>query len=246
MDNNKLIKEQFKKAQNGDKEARDTLIVNNYGLVITMVKKFNREKFDHEVLKQEGLIGLIKAVDTYDIERGSRFSTYACLLIKGEILRYIRDRDENIKWRMKIKDKETYRRIQEARTILAQEFKGEPTTKEIALLIGEDEKEVEGIIGVLENTTSISYTKYQSKKNNNEITVEDGLSDNTDIEQEIVNKLSIEKAMKKLNKLQRTIIHLRYFEELTQAQVSRKLNINQPQVCRYEKKALKIMKGVLS
>lgn len=246
MDNDKLIKEQFKKAQNGNKEVRDTLIVNNYGLVITMVKKFNREKFDHEVLKQEGLIGLIKAVDTYDIERGSRFSTYACLLIKGEILRYIRDRDENIKWRMKIKDKETYRRIQEARTILAQEFKGEPTTKEIALLIGEDEKEVEGIIGVLENTTSMSYTKYQSKKNNNEITVEDGLSDNTDIEQEIVNKVSIEKAMKKLNKLQRTIIHLRYFEELTQAQVSRKLNIKQPQICRYEKKALKIMKGVLS
>ena len=246
MDNDKLIKEQFKKAQNGDKEARDALIVNNYGLVITMVKKFNREKFDHEVLKQEGLIGLIKAVDTYDIERGSRFSTYACLLIKGEILRYIRDRDENIKWRMKIKDKETYKRIQEARTILAQEFKGEPTTKEIALLIGEDEKEVEGIIGVLENTTSTSYVIHKATNHQYDVTVEETISDDTNIEEEITNKLSIEKAMKKLNKLQRTIIHLRYFEELTQAQVSRKLNINQPQICRYEKKALKIMKGVLS
>ena len=246
MDNDKLIKEQFKKAQNGDKEARDALIVNNYGLVITMVKKFNREKFDHEVLKQEGLIGLIKAVDGYDPERGIRFSTYAYLLIKGEILRYIRDRDENIKWRMKIKDKETYKRIQEARTILAQEFKGEPTTREIALLIGEDEKEVEGIIGVLENTTSTSHVIHKATNHQYDITVEETITDNTDIEQEIVNKLSIEKAMKKLNKLQRTIIHLRYFEELTQAQVSRKLNINQPQVCRYEKKALKIMKGVLS
>ena len=246
MDNDKLIKEQFKKAQNGNKEARDVLIVNNYGLVITIVKKFNREKFDHEVLRQEGLIGLIKAVNTYDTERGSRFSTYACLLIKGEILRYIRDRDEKRQWRMKIKDQHTYSKIQEARRILMQEFKGEPTNREIAILIGEDEKEVEGIINVLENTTSTSYPIHTSSKNDTQITVEESLSDNTDIEQEIVNKVSIEKAMKKLTTLQRTIIQLRYFEELTQAQVSRKLNINQPQVCRYEKKALKIMKGVLS
>ena len=245
MTNEINIEDMFRKAHNGDKEAREVLINNNYGLVIKIVKGYNRDKFNHEVLTQEGLIGLIKAVDRFDPSRGLAFSTYAYYLIKGQIQRYIRDDcDENV-FRLKRTDIYTYKKILEARRILSQEFNNEPTTREISILINEEEKEVEGIINILENTVSMTHAKYYSKNSPNSISIEDGLSNEINVEEEVINKISIHQALKKLTETQREIIRLRYFENCTQAQVGKILNTNQAQISRHEKKALKIMKGAL-
>ena len=246
MKDDKLINDLFKKAQNGDREARNTLVEKNFGLVISVAKGYNRSKFNHEVIKQEGAIGLIKAINKFDPERGIKFSTYAWYIIKGEIQRYIRDRNENVHVKIKTTDMALYYKILDAKKTLEQEFGGIPTTREIAILINEDEKEVEGLINALENVTSLENTKYTPKSHKDgTITVADSIADPTNIEKEVTNKLAIHEALEKLPERQKKIITWRYYDNLTQHEICRLLNINQPMVCREEKKALKKMREVL-
>ncbi len=241
---NKNTKELFIKAHNGDLKAREQLILQNQLMVYKICDKY-RNTNDYENLVQVGTIGLIKAVDKFEIERGLQFSTYAYVTINGEIARYYRDYREDRPFKPGRREYTLYKKICEARKILTQEFGGEPKSHEIAIYLGENIKEVECLINALENSQSIYKVKHRNEKNERDILIIDSILDESISEQQVINKIMIEKALRVLTDKQRKVIHLRYFKEYSQAKVGQVLNISQVQISRIERKALELMREVI-
>lgn len=243
--NDKNINELFKMAQEGNTEARDYLIENNMRLVHSIAKSYLGTDY-YDSLVQEGNIGLIKAVDNFEPERGFKFSTYAYFKIKGEMQRFIRDRREDIPFRAKREDFNLYGEIQDTKTILINKLNREPTLLEIAKYIDVTVQQISEAINAIENYTSLQNMKYRNKDGQEDILIIDSIESKEYMQDDqIINKIMIEKALRVLTDKQRKVIHLRYFKDYSQVKTGQVLNISQAQISRIEKKALEMLKAVI-
>lgn len=223
----------IEQSHKGDKEARDKLIEKNLGLVWSIVRRFLGRGHELEDLFQIGCIGLMKAVDKFDVSYDVKFSTYAVPMIAGEIKRFIRD-DGMVKVSRSLK--ENGWKIRLATEKLNQELGREATLDEIAVAT---ELTVEDIVMAIEangEVESIYKSVYQS--DGNEIYLVDKLPETKDENEKIINRMLLEQLMELLDDVERTLIDLRYFKNKTQTQVAEILGISQVQVSRMEKKIL--------
>ena len=234
------------RSQAGDKEAREILIEENLGLVRHIVKRFIGRGYDPEDLFQIGCIGLIKAIDKFDLQFDVRFSTYAVPMIQGEIKRFLRD-DGMVKVSRTLK--ENGWKIKQAAERLSQLYGREATLQELS---AETALSVEDIVMALDanvEVESIYKSVYQS--DGNEIYLVDQVVDsaggctagvsraNEDTEKEkILNHMLLEQLLATLPETERQLIHMRYFQEKTQVEVAKALGISQVQVSRMEKRIL--------
>lgn len=226
-------RELFIRAQQGEKEAKEQLFQKNTGLVHHVVKRFvNRGNVEEEDLFQIGAMGLIKAIEKFDVDFGVCFSTYAVPLIMGEIRRYLRD-DGMIKVSRSIK--ENARRLKMVREEFWKDMGREPTVSELSEMSGIAVEDIVTAIEAGREVESIYKTMYES--DGNEVLLLDMLGGEGESE-EIVNRLMLEKMLSGLDEREKNLIRLRYFENKTQVQVAGDLGMSQVQVSRMEKKVL--------
>lgn len=228
----------IEKSQHGDKEAREILIEENLGLVHHIVKRYAKRGYDTEDLFQIGTIGLMKAVDKFDASFGVQFSTYAVPMIQGELRRFMRD-DGMIKVSRGLK--ENCLKVRKAVEKLSQELGQEPQISQIEAETGIRREDIVMALDAANEVESIYKTIYQS--DGNEIYMIDQLrspgEEAPDSEKEkLINRILIEQLMEGLNESDREIIRLRYFENVTQTEVAKRLGMSQVQVSRLEKKIL--------
>lgn len=222
------------KAKNGDKEAKNLLVENNVGLVWSVLKRFHNRGYEAEDLFQIGCIGLIKAIDKFNLEFEVRFSTYAVPMIIGEIKRFLRD-DGIIKISRSLKELSNKARL--TKDILSRELLREPTINEIAERLG---VQVEELAMALEATYAPE-SLFNSTNDGNGGTPQlidriEGEGEENYVE--MLDKLALRQILETLNPRDKKIIILRYFKEYTQVQIAKLLGISQVQVSRIEKKIL--------
>ncbi len=230
-----------RRAQDGDQKARHTLVESNLRLVMKVVWRFTGSGLDPEDLFQVGCLGLMKAVDGFDPDRGLRFSTYAVPAIIGEIRRYLRGTGP-----LKVSRslQERARRIRSTQEALAKELGREPGIHELA---EEMKLPPEAIVEAMESTQvpASLYAEYD-EGDGNPIYLVDRVCSAEGSEARWLDVVTLRQVMETLSPRQREVIRLRFLEDLTQEDVGRRLGVSQVQVSRLEKKALKAMKAILS
>lgn len=225
------------RAQAGDREAKELLITENSGLIWSIARRFLGRGAEVDDLYQLGCVGFIKAVDGFDLEFGTQFSTYAVPKIAGEIRRFLRD-DGAIKVSRSIKEQAAT--IKTIRNHLATALGREPTVMEISRQTGFTPEE----IALAENATA--YTESINRQTGEDgFTLESVLTD-TESEEVLVEKISLRQAIDKLPEREKTVIQLRYFHGLTQDRASKVLDVSQVQVSRIEKKALEHLRELMA
>lgn len=230
-------KELIKCAQEGDRQARDRLVEENMGLVYSTARKYTGRGYDMEDIVQIGVIGLIKGIDRFDLSYDVKFSTYAVVMIVGEVKRFLRD-DGMVKVSRSIK--ENGMKIRRAREELATTLMREPTIEELASQAQITAEDVVVAQEALQEVESIHRTIYQS--DGNEIYLVDRLSGEKDEKEELLNHMLIHSLLEELTEQEQKIIHMRYFENKTQTEVAKEFGISQVQVSRMEKKILLSMR----
>lgn len=230
-------KDLIERAHNNDKEAREKLILDNMGLIGSIVKRFEGRGIDRDDLFQIGSIGLIKAVDKFDTSFGVMFSTYAVPMIAGEIKRFLRD-DGIIKVSRSIK--EVAYKAFTAKEQLERELKREPSLCEIGERIGVPVEEIAVAIDASSDIESLHKVIYQG--DGNEILLMDRVLDDNNEIRKMTDKVTLEELLSRLDGEERRLIYMRYFQEMTQTQIAQSLGISQVQVSRLEKKILEKMK----
>lgn len=221
------------KVRQGDTHAREILIEKNLGLVHHIVKRFIGRGVDAEDLFQIGSIGLMKAIDKFDLSYEVKFSTYAVPLVVGEIKRYLRD-DGMVKVSRSLK--ENAWKAKRAAEQLTKQHGREPTLEEISNIT---EIPVEDIVTALEaneDVESIYKSVYQS--DGSEIYLVDQIANDSNKQEEMLNHMLLEQLMSGLLEEEKELIQMRYFQEKTQVEVAKKLGISQVQVSRMEKRIL--------
>lgn len=227
----------IEKAHDGDKEARDRLVTENLGLIWSIVKRFTNRGYEIEDLFQIGSIGLIKAIDKFDISFGVQFSTYAVPMITGEIKRFLRD-DGMIKVSRSLK--EIASKAKSTAEQLENDLGREPTLDEVASAM---KVSVEDIVVAFESMSDVeSLNKIIYKSDGSDIFLGDKIPAEKDENEKLLNHILIEQMLDKLSQDEREIIVLRYFKDNTQTQVAKQLGISQVQVSRMEKKILRRMR----
>lgn len=225
--------ELIKRARSGDKLARTQVIEENMGLVYSIVKRFAGRGYDTEELSQIGAIGLIKAVDKFDLRFEVRFSTYAVPLITGEIKRFLRD-DGMVRVSRSIKENSW--RIRRVAAELSQKLQRDPSMDELSSAV---ELSVEEIVLALEATAEVeSLHKTISFQDGKELLLEEKIPEKRDWQEEVMNRLIVEDLLEQLQQTERELIRLRYYDGKTQNEVAGQLGISQVQVSRLEKKLL--------
>ena len=232
-------------AQNGDKEAREALIKENIGLVRHIVKRFLGRGYDPEDLFQIGCIGLMKAIDKFDTSYEVCFSTYAVTMIQGEMRRFLRD-DGMLKVSRTLKE-QAYR-IRQAREKLEGVLGREPTLQEIEAETGLNGEEIVMAMEAGCPVESIYRSVYQPDNGSGtgEIYLIDQLASTTGRDDEkaaVLDHLLLNQLLESLDRQERQLIHLRYFDNRTQVEVARLFGISQVQVSRMEKRILLQMRS---
>nr|WP_330362194.1 RNA polymerase sporulation sigma factor SigF [Lacrimispora saccharolytica] len=227
-------------AHEGDKAARDQLVTDNFGLVWSIVRRFTGRGYEAEDLFQIGSIGLMKAIDKFDLSYEVKFSTYAVPMITGEIKRFLRD-DGMIKVSRSIK--EMGLKVKNVREELIYRLGREPTVEEIAGEIGASKEEVAASIEAGAEVESL----YRSvnKNDENSILLIDKIEEESSAQEELLNRMVLRELLTALSDKDREIIIRRYYYNETQSQIAAKLGISQVQVSRLEKKILKQMREKL-
>ena len=225
--------ELIKQAKEGNKEAQSILVEENSGLIWSVVKRFQGRGYDKEDLFQIGSIGLLKCIENFDLERNVKFSTYAVPLIMGEIKRFLRD-DGIVKVSRSLK--EASYKIKREKEHYQKLYNREPTLKEIAVTLDMDESDILMAMESGQEVCSLHQVIYQSE--GDEIHLEDKLEQQADLIEQTVDNIYVQELLKKLNEQERQIIHMRYFQNQTQAAIAKKIGISQVQVSRMEKKIL--------
>lgn len=230
--------ELIRRSQEGDKRARETLIEENMGLIHHVVKRFLGRGVEAEDLFQIGAIGLVKAVDRFDLSFGVRFSTYAVPMIAGEIKRFLRD-DSMIKVSRSLK--ELAIRASRLREQLLVERGEEPGVEELAKHLGvEPEELVQAMDGSAE-VESLQKIVYQGDGEG--LSLMDRVEQEKDEEETLLRQLLLEQLLGTLEPKERQLIVLRFFHDCTQTQVAQELGMSQVQVSRLEKKILLTLKN---
>src|SRR5690554_7495411 len=233
LKNSEMV-ELLKKYQAGNKAARDKLIFGNLRLVLSVLKRFNQRGENMDDLFQVGCVGLLKAIDNFDLSHSVRFSTYAVPMIIGEIRRYLRD-NSSVRVSRSLKDI-AYKALQYKEYFL-KEHQREPTTEEIAKELGVEEIDVIISLEAIQDPISIYTPIYNN--GTDEIYLIDQIKDDENSEDRKILELTIKDGMKRLSKRERNIIRERYYLGKTQMEIANEIGISQAQVSRLEKNALK-------
>ena len=220
-------------AQAGDREAREVLVEKNLGLVHHIVRRFLGRGYDAEDLFQIGAIGLMKAIDKFDLAYDVKFSTYAVPMISGEIKRFLRD-DGIVKVSRTLK--ENGWKIRQAAEQIYHERGRDATLEEIAEATGIAREDIVMAMEANVEVESIYKSVYQS--DGNEIYLVDKLPEKKDDNEKLLNHMLLEQLIGELGEEERMLIRLRYFQDKTQVEVAKNLGISQVQVSRMEKKIL--------
>ena len=234
---NEEKKKLFIKIKQGDEKARQKFINGNLKLVLSVVKKFNNRGENLDDLFQVGCIGLIKAIDNFDLSQNVLFSTYAVPMIIGEIRRHLRD-NNTIRVSRSLRDV-AYKSLQAKEKLMLQNSK-EPTIDEIAKEIGFSKEEITNALDAIQDPVSLYEPVYNDGADS--LFIMDQIKDNKNIDENWVEDIAINEAMKKLNKREKTILTKRFFDGKTQMEVADEIGISQAQVSRLEKSALLRMK----
>lgn len=226
----KLMKE-YKKTN--DMKIKERMIYGNLKLVLSLVQKYHHRCDSMDDIFQVGMIGLIKAIDNFDVTLDLRFSTYAVPLIIGEIKRFLRE-NTSLRIPRSLKDI-SYKILLETDKCVKNNGK-EPTVEELARNLNIDKKMIIEAIGSTYNVTSLSQVVSQDGENS--IQLEDQIKTKKDDYKDMNKKLDLYDAMKHLDQKENLVIHQRYYEGLTQSEIAQELFISQAQVSRIEKQAL--------
>lgn len=224
--------ELLKKIREGNQEARDELINGNLRLVLSVIQRFSNRGENMDDLFQVGCIGLMKAIDNFDVAQNVRFSTYAVPMIIGEIRRFLRD-NNSIRVSRSIKD--TAYRAMRAKEELINKHQKEPSISEIARAI--DLPEAEVVIALESIVDPLSLYEPVFSDGGDMVYVLDQIGDNSSADSWI-DELSIKEAISKLDEREKKILTLRFMAGMTQTEVSNEIGISQAQVSRLEKCAI--------
>ena len=227
----------IEQAHQGDKTARDKLVMDNMGLVWSIVRRFGGRGYELEDLSQIGSIGLIKAIDKFETAFDVKFSTYAVPMITGEIKRFLRD-DGMIKVSRSLKEMAV--RVRSAREEISGLLGREPTIDEIAEKIGASREEVAASLEAGAEVESLYRPVGQNEDSG--ICLMDRLEEERDAHEVLLNRMVLQELMEGLEQQQREIILRRYFYNQTQTRIAADLGISQVQVSRLEKRILKEMR----
>ena len=234
-------KELLLKIKAGDQTARERFIKGNLRLVLSIVGRFSNSHENVDDLFQIGCIGLIKAIDNFDITQQVKFSTYAVPMIIGEIRRYLRDTSSQIRVSRSLKDT-AYKAIY-ARERLSKTNLREPTLNEIAGEIGASREDVIMALDAIQSPVSLYEPVYTD--GGDTLYVMDQISDKKHLEENWVKDMALNDAVNRLPERERMIIELRFFQGKTQMEVAGEIGMSQAQVSRLEKNALNSMKHYL-
>ena len=223
----------IRKSHDGDKEAREQLVEENVGLVWCVVKRFCGRGTEAEDLFQIGSIGLLKAIDKFDLSYDVKFSTYAVPMISGEIKRFLRD-DGMIKVSRSLKEL-SYRSTR-AREKLTDRLGREPTLEEMSAELGVDKEEIVQAMEAGGEVESLYRPIHQ--KEGSEIRLLDRLEEKDQREERILDRMVLRQMLETLDSRERQLIYLRYFADKTQADVGKIMGISQVQVSRMEKRII--------
>ncbi|MEG1994545.1 MAG: RNA polymerase sporulation sigma factor SigG [Oscillospiraceae bacterium] len=240
----KVMKEKEKqelllRVREGDTSARDMLVEGNLRLVLSVVQKFTQRGENLDDLFQVGCIGLIKAIDNFNIDLQLRFSTYAVPMIIGEIRRYLRD-NNSIRVSRSLKDT-AYKAMQVKEMLINRNGK-EPTIEEISKEMGQKKADVVLALESIVSPVSLSEPLYSDGTDT--VYVMDQISDKTS-ESDWLSSMSIRDTIKELNSREKNILTKRFFEGKTQMEVAKEIGISQAQVSRLEKGAIDKIKEKL-
>ncbi|ADG82993.1 FliA/WhiG subfamily RNA polymerase sigma-28 subunit [Thermincola ferriacetica] len=227
----------FEQMQAGDKSARTKLINGNLRLVLSVIQRFTNRGEYVDDLFQVGCIGLMKAIDNFDLSQNVKFSTYAVPMIIGEIRRYLRDNNP-IRVSRSLRDV-AYKALQ-VRDALVNKYSREPSINEIASELKMPREEVVFALDAIQEPISLFEPIYHD--GGDPIYVMDQIGDEKNLDGNWLEGISVREAMRKLNEREKLILTLRFFEGKTQMEVAEEIGISQAQVSRLEKAALKHMR----
>ena len=231
------LEELISRAQTGDDRAMELLVEENSGLIWAVVRRFLNRGAEADDLYQLGCLGFLKAVEGFDLQFGTQFSTYAVPKISGEIRRFLRD-DGAVKVSRTLKERSIT--IRSARNRLATALGREPSLQEISRQTGFSAEEI-----ALAETATAATESIQRETGDEGFSLEDILSD-TESEERMLEKIALRQAIIALPERERMVIQLRFFHALTQQRVAKILNVSQVQVSRIEKKAISLLKELMS
>ena len=228
------------RTRSGDENARQELISGNLRLVLSIIQRFTNRKENMDDLFQVGCIGLVKAVDNFNVEMDVKFSTYAVPMIIGEIRRYLRDNNA-IRISRSVRDL-AYRAMQVREELIAQK-ESEPTVDEIAAKLGEKR---EAVLHAMEAIVEpISLYEPVTNEGGDSLYLMDQLADTSGGDEAWLENIVLREAMKVLNEREKKIINLRFYRNKTQMEIADEIGISQAQVSRLEKGALEKMRKQL-
>lgn len=234
---NAQMRELFTRMQSGDGSSRDQLITGNLRLVLSVIQRFNNRGEYVDDLFQVGCIGLMKAIDNFDLSQNVKFSTYAVPMIIGEIRRYLRDNNP-IRVSRSLRDV-AYKALQ-VRDTLVSRLSREPTVQEIADELKLPLEEIVFALDSIQEPVSLFEPLYHD--GGDPIYVMDQVSDEKNQDGQWLEGITIREALRRLNERERLILTLRFFEGKTQMEVAEEIGISQAQVSRLEKAALTHMR----
>jgi len=229
--------ELIRQSQAGEKQAKEQLITMHSGLIWNVVRRFTGRGVELEDLYQIGAIGLIRAIDKFDFSYDVKFSTYAVPLISGEIKRFLRD-DGMIKVSRNLKENQW--KIKKSMEIFLHEHGREATVEELSEMLEMEPEEIMLSMEAVVEIESMEQSMYSGE--GKEVSLKERIADEKNEEEELMNKLFLQQLLQGLDKRDRELIFLRYFENKTQTEVAKILGISQVQVSRLEKKILRQMK----
>ncbi len=231
------LEELIARSQAGETEATDALVEENTGLIWSVARRFLGRGAEADDLYQLGCLGFLKAVEGFDLQYGTQFSTYAVPKIAGEIRRFLRD-DGAVKVSRSLKEQAAT--IKSTRNRLTSALGREPTIQEISRQTGFSPEEI-----ALAETATAATESIQRETGEEGFSLENILTD-TESEERMVEKIALRQAIDALPEREKTVIQLRYFHSLTQQRVAKVLEVSQVQVSRIEKKALGLLRELMA
>lgn len=229
--------EMLKRIKNGENDLKDEFIEANLRLVLSIIKKFNNRGENINDIFQVGVIGLIKAIDNFDISQPVQFSTYAVPMIIGEIKRYLRD---NSAFRVTRSLRDLAYLISQEKEKYVREKNEEPTIDEICKLVNASKEDVVLAIDSMVAPMSIYDSVYND--GGDQIFLLDQLKNEKEESEQLIDNIAIKQMLNKLNEKERRIIERRYFQDKTQTELASELGVSQAQISRIEKNALEKIK----
>lgn len=231
------LEELIRQSQSGNRDATQQLVEENSGLIWSVARRFMGRGTEADDLYQLGCLGFLKAVEGFDLEYGTQFSTYAVPKIAGEIRRFLRD-DGAVKVSRSLKEQSAT--IKATRNRLTSALGREPTIQEISRQTGFSPEEI-----ALAETATAATESIQRQTGEEGFSLENILTD-TESEEGLVEKIALRQAIEALPEREKTVIKLRYFHCLTQQRVAKVMDVSQVQVSRIEKKALGLLRELMA